>query len=403
MPSYQFRGRLYENGNTIRGERFAQNKQALAAALRDERIMPVSISEKRAPLTMPWENGVSAKELALFTRQFSVMLDAGLPLVDCLNILANQQENQTLRSTLEGVRSDVESGSTIADAMSKYPKIFDRLFVNMVPAGEAGGILDVILRRLSLFAEKNVKLKRAVVSASVYPSIVVAVAIIIVFVIVVYVIPVFATLFESLNASLPLPTRIVMRASSIMGQFSMPLIVAVILGAVGFKYLYQNDKGRHFIDQMVLRVPVLGTVLKKIAISRFSRTLSTLLVSGIPILEGLEITSGTAGNVIIQDSILNARKDVEEGRALVEPLKRSPIFPPMVTQIIGVGEQTGQLDQMLEKLADYYEDEADAAIANLLTMLEPLMIVFLGGVIGGIVISMYLPIFTLIGRLAGGG
>ncbi len=364
--------------------------------------MPISIAEKSKEMSLPFSNRVNAKELALFTRQFSVMLDAGLPLVECLSILAEQQENKTFRSILEGIRTDVESGATLAEAMRKHPKTFDKLFTNMVAAGEAAGILDVILQRLSLFSEKNVKLKRAVVSASVYPIIIVLVAVVIVFVIMVWVIPVFATLFESLNAPLPLPTRLVMGVSSFMAQFTLPIVIGAVLLGLGFHYMYQTDEGRLRVDGVLLRVPLMGTVLKKIAISRFSRTLSTLLVSGIPILEGLDITAGTAGNVVIQNAIMSARREVEEGKALVEPLRKGKLFPPMVTQVVAVGEQTGQLDQMLEKLADYYEEEADSAISNLLTMLEPLMIIVLGGIIGGIVISMYLPIFTLIGRLAGG-
>ncbi len=402
MPVYQFKGRLYDGGAVIRGERFAQNKQTLVSSLREEKIMPINIAEKSTELKLPWQNRVSGKEIALFTRQFSVMLDAGLPLIECLSLLAVQQENKTFKGALEQIRSDVESGSTLAEAMRRHPKIFDKLFVNMVSAGEAGGILDVILQRLSIFAEKSVKLKRAVVSASVYPSIIIAVAVVIVFVIMVWVIPVFATLFESLNAPLPLPTRIVMATSSFVAQFAFPIVVLAGLLAVGTQYFYRTEEGRLTIDTLILKTPMLGLVLKKIAISRFARTLSTLLVSGIPILEGLEITAGTAGNVVIQNSIRRARKEVEEGKTLVEPLRKTKIFPPMVTQIVAVGEQTGRLDQMLDKLADYYEEEADSAIANLLTMLEPLMIVFLGGVIGGIVVSMYLPIFTLIGRLAGG-
>ncbi len=402
MPTYSFRGRQYESGNVIKGERFAQNKQALAATLREERIMPISIAEKSRDFSLSFGNRVTAKELALFTRQFSVMLDAGLPLVECLNILSQQQDNKILREALEQVRTDVESGATLAEAMGKHTKVFDKLFVNMVAAGESAGILDVILQRLSTFSEKNVKLKRAVVSASVYPTIIVAVAVIIVFVIMVWVIPVFATLFESLNAPLPLPTRIVMGTSSFMAQFTIPIVLGSILLGIGFHYFYQTDEGRLRVDRILLRLPLMGIVLKKIAISRFSRTLSTLLISGIPILEGLDITAGTSGNVVIQNAIQSARREVEEGKALVEPLRKGKLFPPMVTQVVAVGEQTGQLDQMLEKLADYYEEEADSAIANLLTMLEPLMIIFLGGVIGGIVVSMYLPIFTLIGRLAGG-
>ena len=402
MPVYQFRGRLYDTGGAVQGERFAQTKQSLAALLREEKIMPVTISEKATEFKLPWQDRVSAKQIALFTRQFSVMLDAGLPLVECLNILSSQQDNKVFGAALSQIRSDVESGTTLAEAMRRHPKIFDKLFVNMIAAGEAGGILDVILQRLSLFAEKNVKLKRAVVSASVYPSIIIAVAIIIVFVIMVWVIPVFATLFESLNAPLPLATRIVMTASSFTAQFALPIVILAVLLAIGFQYFYRTTDGRRIVDTVVLRLPLLGIVLKKIAISRFSRTLSTLLVSGIPILDGLDITAGTAGNVVLSNSLQRARREVEEGKTLEEPLRKTKLFPPMVTQIVAVGEQTGRLDEMLEKLADYYEEEADASIANLLTMLEPLMIVFLGGVIGGIVVSMYLPIFTLIGRLAGG-
>lgn len=402
MPVYHFRGRQYESGNIVKGERFAQNKQTLAATLRDERIMPITIAEKSRDLAAPFQRGVNAKELALFTRQFSVMLDAGLPLVECLGILAEQQENKKFKSVLEQVRTDVESGATLAEAMGKHPKVFDKLFVNMVSAGEAAGILDVILQRLSVFAEKNVKLKRAVVSASVYPTIIISVAVVIVFVIMVWVIPVFSTLFESLNAPLPLPTRLVMGASAIIAQFTIPIILGAVLCGVGFHYFYRTPQGRLRVDGLLLRIPIMGLVLKKIAISRFSRTLSTLLVSGIPILEGLDITAGTAGNVVVENAVLTARREVEEGKALVEPLRKTRLFPPMVTQVVAVGEQTGQLDHMLEKLADYYEEESDTAIANLLTLLEPIMIIFLGIVIGGIVVSMYLPIFTLIGRLAGG-
>jgi len=402
MPVFRFSGRSYNSSSVIKGERFANSKQAVAALLREEHILPITISEKPAQFNLSWATRITAKELALFTRQFSVMLDAGLPLVECLDILTEQQENKAFQAILKQVRGDVEAGATLNEALSKHPKVFDRLFVNMVAAGEVGGVLDEVLKRLSQFAEKAVKLKRAVVSAAVYPAIVIAVAVIIVFIIMVWVVPVFSTLFESLNAPLPLPTRIVMKSSSVMAQFSIPIIVAVVLGAVGFRYLYRTEKGRHLIDQGTLRIPIVGVVLKKIAISRFARTLSTLLVSGIPILEGLDITAGTAGNVIIHNSILRARQEVEEGKSLAEPLQKLSIFPSMVTQVVAVGEKTGQLDQMLEKLAEYYEDEADTAISNMLTMLEPLMIVFLGGIIGGIVVSMYLPIFTLIGRLSSG-
>ncbi len=402
MPVYQFKGRQYETGKPVAGERYATGSQSLAVALRQDNIMPISIVEKPSGLSLSLGSGVSIKELALFTRQFSVMLDAGLPLVECLAILGIQQDNKIFGKVLEQIRTDVESGSTLSQAMERHPKIFDGLFVNMVSAGEAGGILDVILQRLSFFLEKTVKLKRALISASVYPSTIISVAIAIVVIIMVWVIPVFATLFESLDTSLPLPTRVVIGATGLLTRFALPLAIGGVIFLLAGRYFYRTSRGRLILDTMTLRIPWLGVVLRKIAISRFARTLSTLLGSGIPILEGLEITAGTAGNVVIRNSILSARQEVEEGSTLAEPLRRRKLFPPMVTQIVAVGEQTGQLDNMLKKLADYYEEEADASIANLMTMLEPLMIIFLGGIVGGIVVSMYLPIFTLIGRLAGG-
>ena len=402
MPVYQFKGRQYETGKPVAGERYATGSQSLAVALRQDNIMPISIVEKPSGLSLSLGSGVSIKELALFTRQFSVMLDAGLPLVECLAILGIQQNNKIFGKVLEQIRTDVESGSTLSQAMERHPKIFDGLFVNMVSAGEAGGILDVILQRLSFFLEKTVKLKRALISASVYPSTIISVAIAIVVIIMVWVIPVFATLFESLDTSLPLPTRVVIGATGLLTRFALPLAIGGVIFLLAGRYFYRTSRGRLILDTMTLRIPWLGVVLRKIAISRFARTLSTLLGSGIPILEGLEITAGTAGNVVIRNSILSARQEVEEGSTLAEPLRRRKLFPPMVTQIVAVGEQTGQLDNMLKKLADYYEEEADASIANLMTMLEPLMIIFLGGIVGGIVVSMYFPIFTLIGRLAGG-
>ena len=402
MPVYQFKGRQYETGKPVAGERYATGSQSLAVALRQDNIMPISIVEKPSGLSLSLGSGVSIKELALFTRQFSVMLDAGLPLVECLAILGIQQDNKIFGKVLEQIRTDVESGSTLSQAMERHPKIFDGLFVNMVSAGEAGGILDVILQRLSFFLEKTVKLKRALISASVYPSTIISVAIAIVVIIMVWVIPVFATLFESLDTSLPLPTRVVIGATGLLTRFALPLAIGGVIFLLAGRYFYRTSRGRLILDTMTLRIPWLGVVLRKIAISRFARTLSTLLGSGIPILEGLEITAGTAGNVVIRNSILWARQEVEEGSTLAEPLRRRKLFPPMVTQIVAVGEQTGQLDNMLKKLADYYEEEADASIANLMTMLEPLMLIFLGGIVGGIVVSMYFPIFTLIGRLAGG-
>ncbi|HUG44510.1 MAG TPA: type II secretion system F family protein [Acidobacteriota bacterium] len=402
MPVYQFKGKSYDHGSIINGERFAQNKQALAALLRKENIFPINIAERAPKASLPLTGRrVSSKELALFTKQFSVMLEAGLPLVQCLGIMAEQQENQTFRAALVTVREDVESGSTLADALRRHPKVFDNLFVNMIAAGEAGGVLDIILTRLAIFIEKAVKLRRSMLSAMIYPVAVLSFAVIVVFVIMVWVIPVFVTLFQGLDAPLPLPTRIVMQVSAYTRFFAIPIIALAVIGGFGLRSYYGTETGRLAVDSLVLQVPIFGVVLRKIVIARFSRTLATLLNSGIPILDGLEITAHTAGNRLIQDALMLVRKEVAEGKTLVDPMKRSGVFPNMVTQIVGVGEQTGELDQMLSKLADYFEEESDVAIANLLTLMEPLLIIFLGVVVGGIVVSMYLPIFSLISHLAG--
>ena len=330
------------------------------------------------------------------------MLEAGLPLVQSLAILGEQAENPTLAEVLDQVRGDVEAGSTLAEAMHKHPKVFDSLFVNMISAGEAGGILDLILQRLSIFVEKLVKLKRSLVSASVYPGVVITVAIGIVIAIMIFVIPTFAELFKNMNATLPLPTRIVMGISDFMVDYILYILAVVVAAVVAGQRYYQTDAGREKLDGLTLQIPVFGPVIQKIIVARFSRTLGTLLSSGIAILDALDITAKTAGNMVIQNALLDARRDVQEGKTLADPIKRANLFPPMVVQMISVGEQTGELDQMLQKMADFYEEEADAAIADFLTLIEPLMIVFLGGVIGGIVISMYLPIFSLIGKLASG-
>jgi type IV pilus assembly protein PilC len=401
MPVFQFTGRQYEGGAVISGERVAASRQALAAILRNENVLPVQIDEKRGTTKTKRVGKVKAKDLALFTKQFSVMLDAGLPLIQCIELLADQQESPAFKKILHQVREDVEAGMTLADAMKRHPKAFSNLFVNMIGAGEAGGVLDVILQRLATFIEKEVKLKRSVISAAVYPTIVMVVATVIVFVIMVWVVPVFASLFEGLGAPLPAPTRFVMAVSSYTVTFSIPIIILTILSGVGFRYYYATPQGKLFIDDLILRLPILGIVLKKLAIARFSLTLSTLLTRGIPLLDALEITANTAGNSLLEKILLQVRKEVAEGKTIVDPLKKAKVFPAMVTQIVNVGEQTGELDQMLEKLAAYYEEEADAAIANLMTLIEPVMIVFLGVVIGGIVISMYMPIFSLIRHLSG--
>ena len=404
MPTYQFRGRHFSDHRAIAGIRFAPSKSALASVLRNEQILPISISEKGKEVSLPkFRSRVSERELAVFTRQFAVMLEAGLPLVQCLETMASQQENRTFQNILFQVRTDVEAGSTLADAMRKHPRVFDNLFTNMIAAGEEGGVLDSILQRLSVFEEKMMKLKRSLRSASIYPAVILLVAVGAVAIILIKVIPVFATLFEGLGAELPLATLIVIRMSNWLTRFVLFIAAGAGLAVAAVRYSYRTEGGRLAIDRFLLSIPIIGPVLKKLAVARFSRTLSTLLVSGIPILEGLEITARTAGNRVIENALMRTRQTVEEGKTLVEPLRSGSLFPPMVVQMVSVGEQTGELDEMLSRVADYYDDEADTALANLLTLIEPLLIVFLGVVVGGIVIAMYLPLFSMIAKLSRGG
>jgi type IV pilus assembly protein PilC len=399
MPNYSWKGRT-RGGRVQEGVLVADSKDAAIATLRKQQIIVTAVTEKGKEFALPKLGGrISSKEIAIFTRQFSVMIDAGLPLVQCLEILGAQQENKTFQKILFQVRQDVESGSTLADALRKHPKAFDDLYSNMVAAGEVGGILDTILQRLAQYIEKVVKLRSAVRSAMVYPSAVIAIAVIVVWVILWKVIPTFATLFEGLGASLPLPTRITIGLSRFIGSFWWLMIAAVGLGAFLIQRYHKTHDGRRVIDGLMLRVPVLGSVLRKIAVARFCRTLGTLVSSGVPILEGLEITARTSGNAVVEDAIMATRRSVEEGKTIAEPLKDTDVFPPMVVQMVAVGEQTGALETMLNKIADFYEDEVDEATANLLALLEPIMIVFLGVVIGGIVISMYLPMFDLISKI----
>lgn len=408
MPTYVFKGRNRLN-ETVGGERVADNREALRQILRKEQITLTSVKEKGREMSIPKIGGrkkVKAKELSIFTRQFSVMIDAGLPLVQCLDILAQQQENKHFQQVLLQVRQDVEEGSTLAAAMARHPKVFDQLYSNMVEAGETGGILDIILQRLSTFIEKIVKLKRDVVSALIYPSAVVVIATLVIAVIMIFVIPQFQNIFTGLlgpGEELPLPTRLVVGASSfIAGWGGLAILVAIVGTVVGLRFYYGTPNGRRNLDKLMLKLPIFGNILSKIAVARFSRTLSTLLSSGVPILQSLDITARTAGNVVIEEAILKVRAGVERGESFVDPLKATEVFPHMVAQMIGIGEQTGALDAMLGKIADFYEQEVDAAIANLLTLIEPVMIGFLGVTIGSIVIAMYLPLFTLIGKLANG-
>jgi len=378
----------------------ADNKEAVMALLRREQILVSSVKEKGKEMALPrFGGGVPAKELAIFVRQFSVMIDAGLPLVQCLEILGSQQENKTFAKILQQTRMDVEGGATLADAMRKHPKAFDDLFVNMIAAGEAGGILDTILKRLATYIEKAVKLKAQVKGAMVYPIAVISIAGIVIAVILWKVIPTFASMFEGLGATLPLPTRLVIAASNWFVRILPFLVVFLVAGVFAFKRYYATYGGRRVIDRMILKMPIIGILMQKIAVARFCRTLATLISSGVPILDGLEITARTSGNAIVEDAIMAVRKGVESGLTVAQPLKESGVFPPMVVQMIGVGEQTGALDAMLSKIADFYEEEVDQAVANLLTLMEPVMILFLGITVGGIVISMYLPLFDLISKL----
>ena len=402
MPVFTYKG-TNRSGAAVAGEMNASNKSELQSLLRRQQITPTRMSEKGKEFNLPtFGGGVDSKELAIFTRQFSVMIDAGLPLVQCLEILASQQENKTFQKVLAGTRGSVEGGSTLSAAMKQYPKVFDALFTNMVEAGETGGILDTILQRLSSYIEKNVKLQRAVKSALVYPVGVLTIAAAVITLLLWKVVPIFATLFAGLGVSLPLPTRIVIMASHFVGSiFGFLIFVGAIAGVVGIKIWYGTPGGRMALDTLLLKLPILGALLRKIAVARFTRTLGTLISSGVPILEGLDITAKTSGNAVIERALTKVRKALEEGKSLTDPLKESEVFPGMVTQMIAVGEQTGAMDAMLQKIADFYEEEVDAAVKDLLTALEPVMIVFLGLVVGGVVISMYLPLFSLIGQLSG--
>ncbi len=402
MPVFTFSG-TNAAGEKVSGERVAQNKQVLAANLRRERVTPSTIKEKGKEFALPTfgSGKVPAKDLAIFFRQFSVMIDAGLPLVQCLEILAANQENQAFQKCLNGVRARVEGGSTLANAMREYPKVFDDLTTNMIEAGETGGILDTILQRISAYVEKAVKLKAAVKSALIYPVSVISLAVLIVGALLKFVVPIFANLFVGLGVSLPMPTQIVIGLSNFIGRFWWLMIGSIVGFFFAIKQVRKSPQGKMATDRIMLRAPVFGVLLRKIAVARFTRTLGTLITSGVPILEGLSITARTSGNAVIEEALMKVRKAIEEGRTIVDPLKESGVFPNMVTQMIGVGEATGAMDAMLQKIADFYEDEVDAATKDMLTLLEPVMIGFLGVAVGGIVISLYMPLFSMIAKLSG--
>lgn len=402
MPVYVYDGRT-TRGSKVSGERVAETKAALTVMLQRERITPTKIKEKGKEFALPTfgQQKITAKELAIFFRQFSVMIDSGLPLVQCLEILAGNQENAAFKKVLTAVRGKVESGSTLSTAFQEHPKVFDQLMVNMIEAGETGGILDTILQRLSGYVEKAVKLKAAVKSALIYPVSVVSIAVIVITLLLWKVVPIFANLFAGLGVEMPTPTKIVIGLSNFIASFGWVFIVFGVVAFFAFKSIYATPKGRYAIDSALLKMPIIGMLLRKIAVARFTRTLGTLITSGVPLMEALAITARTSGNAVLEDTIMKVRKAVEEGRTLTDPLKESEVFPNMVTQMIGVGEQTGAMDTMLQKIADFYEDEVDAAVKDMLTLLEPVIICFLGVSVGGVVISMYLPMFSLIAKMSG--
>ncbi|MEZ5332292.1 MAG: type II secretion system F family protein [Thermoanaerobaculia bacterium] len=400
MPSFVWKGRT-RTGQFQEGILLADNRDTAAATLRRQQIRVTSLRQKgrEIPLLPKLPTRINTKRLAIFTRQFSVMLDAGLPLVQCLEILGEQEEHKKFREIIQNVRSDVESGASLSEAMGKHPAAFDNLYVAMVAAGEAGGILDIILQRLSIYLEKAYKLKNQIKTALIYPTMVISIAILVVYVILWKVIPVFTQLYAGFGTELPFLTRIIVQASQFVGRFGPLLIIGLIILFFALRAYHRTHRGRRVIDGLLLKVPVIGELLRKVAVARFSRTLSTLTSSGVPILDGLEITARTSGNAIIEDAIMAVRRSVEEGKTLAGPLRETKVFPPMVVQMIHVGEQTGALDTMLSKIADFYEDEVDTAVQGLVKLLEPIMIVFLGVIIGTIVAAMYLPLYQLLGQI----
>ncbi|MCX8116308.1 MAG: type II secretion system inner membrane protein GspF [Desulfobacterota bacterium] len=400
MPIYKWEGKTLK-GTIKKGELEAPSEAAIRIHLRQQNIIPTKIvpKGKEIKLSFPVGKKVPRRSIAIFTRQLATMIDAGLPLVQSLDILASQQENKTFKNIIREIREDVEGGSTFAGALKKHPSVFDELYTNLVVAGEEGGILDNILTRLSNYIEKAEALKKKVKSAMIYPAIIVTVAVLVVIILMIFVIPVFETMFKSAGQSLPLPTLVVLAISKFIKKYILVFIPFLILLVFLFRKFYRTEAGRTLVDRLTLKVPVFGMLLKKVAVARFARTLGTLVSSGVPILDGLQIVSRTAGNRTIETAILNARASIREGETIAEPLGRSGIFPPMVIQMISVGESTGALDAMLAKIADFYDDEVDVAVSNLTSLLEPFLMVFLGVVIGGVVISMYLPIFQMASAL----
>jgi type IV pilus assembly protein PilC len=396
MPLFEYTARNTTNGQIQKGQLDVSSKDEVSAYLRKNRLLLVNVRETPKQIKLSLGGGrVKTRDIVIFTRQFATMINAGLPLVQSLNILAQQTENKTLREVTKAVVYDVESGNTLADAFSKHPKAFSALYVNMVAAGEAGGILDTILLRLSTFLEKNDALVRKVKGAMVYPGVIITVALGAIAILLIFVIPTFQNMFASANLELPLPTRVVIGMSNFLISYWWAMLAAIGAMIFAFRQYYATSAGRKQIDGLILRAPVLGDVVRKSAVSRFTRTLGTLVSSGVSILEGLEITAKTAGNAVIHDAVMESRQSIAGGETIAAPLEKSAVFPPMVISMIAVGEQTGGLDEMLSKIADFYDEEVDVAVSALLSLMEPAMIVVLGVIVGGMVIAMYLPIFDM--------
>jgi type IV pilus assembly protein PilC len=401
MPVYKWEGKT-RKGEVQQGEIEAPSEEVVKIQLRRQQIVPTSIKAKsKAGGKGLWPQKVKTKDIVVFTRQFATMIDAGLPLVQCLDILAGQQENKTFQGILRQIKEDVESGATFADALKKHPRVFDELFVNMVAAGEMGGILDTILNRLAAYIEKSVKLKKRVKGAMTYPVTVMCIAFLVIAIILIYVIPVFQEMFKSFGGELPKPTQAVVWMSQMMKKYILYFIAGVVALVFAFKRFYRSERGRKLVDGSLLRLPLFGTLIRKVAVAKFTRTLSTMLTSGVPILDGLDIVAKTAGNKTVEAAVYRTRDSISEGRTIAEPLAETHVFPSMVVQMIAVGEATGELDAMLSKIADFYDEEVDTAVAALTSMIEPLLMVFLGGAIGGMIIAMYLPIFTMAGAISG--
>lgn len=384
-------------GAMVKGELTAASKEEVQAYLRKQRIIPTRISQKAKPMFSSGAGSVKDKDLVVFTRQFATMIGAGLPLVQAMEILSKQTENKAFATIIGEIKNDVEGGSTFADALKKYPRIFSELYSNMVGAGEAGGILDTILIRLATYIEKAQNLKRKVKGAMVYPAVVITVAVLVIAIIMIFVVPTFSKMFTQLGGDLPAPTQFIINLSNFLagtgGLISLASIIATIVFVTQFR---RTERGRKITDRIILMLPVVGVLFKKVAVAKFTRTLGTLISSGVPILDGLTITAKTAGNKVIEKAVMEVRQGVSEGQTIAEPLSQAKVFPPMVNQMIAVGESTGALDNMLDKIADFYDDEVDIAVGALTSMIEPVLMVFLGGTVGFIVVAMYLPIFKLI-------